>query len=340
MSEYKNCPYCAEQILAKAVKCKHCQSTMEEMPADKQEKDPADTAPDPEEKVSATPPPPPPPPPPAGHGVATATSTGNKGGFWKTFGIVLGTVIGLAALGFAALVVYHLIVPTEIEVINVKTATEITVDGYPVNPTDKFYVDAGQIFLTMEVKNAPSGTKLTSNWYYEDEDALFVNAFFEIPQGDSTPYFYFVPEADWPEGSYRIELTIDDEIVATARFQVEVKTGTISYAWEGEPGEYHGQLRSGVPHGYGTWQGASDGIYEGEWADGQFHGYGTFDSSYVFYEGDWVENVPHGFGTLTIYGDFSYTGGFKEGNLHGEGVLTEADGTVTEGTWIDGELVE
>ncbi len=28
MSEYKECPYCGEQILAKAVKCKHCQSML------------------------------------------------------------------------------------------------------------------------------------------------------------------------------------------------------------------------------------------------------------------------------------------------------------------------
>ncbi|MGQ9498541.1 MAG: hypothetical protein ACUVSP_09715, partial [Desulfotomaculales bacterium] len=28
MSEYKECPYCGEEILAKAVKCKHCQSML------------------------------------------------------------------------------------------------------------------------------------------------------------------------------------------------------------------------------------------------------------------------------------------------------------------------
>lgn len=28
MSEHKECPYCGEQILAKAVKCKHCQSML------------------------------------------------------------------------------------------------------------------------------------------------------------------------------------------------------------------------------------------------------------------------------------------------------------------------
>ncbi len=30
MSEYKECPYCAEQILARAVKCKHCRSALEQ----------------------------------------------------------------------------------------------------------------------------------------------------------------------------------------------------------------------------------------------------------------------------------------------------------------------
>ena len=36
----------------------------------------------------------------------------------------------------------------------------------------------------------------------------------------------------------------------------------------------------------------------------------------------------------------TYEGGWKEGRKHGEGVLTEADGTVTEGEWVDGELKE
>ncbi len=58
MSDYKECPYCAEQILVKAIKCKHCHSMLEESPA---EEIVGPSAP-PEPAKQAVPSAPPPPP--------------------------------------------------------------------------------------------------------------------------------------------------------------------------------------------------------------------------------------------------------------------------------------
>ena len=59
MAEYKECPYCAEQILSKAVKCKHCKSMLEE--PTQETPSPSEPQQPPEKEPERDFPPPPPP---------------------------------------------------------------------------------------------------------------------------------------------------------------------------------------------------------------------------------------------------------------------------------------
>ena len=65
MSENKNCPYCGEQILLAAKKCKHCRSMVDEVAPSGSSATPPPPPPPPPPPISGSAPPPPPPPRPA-----------------------------------------------------------------------------------------------------------------------------------------------------------------------------------------------------------------------------------------------------------------------------------
>jgi len=347
MSEYRECPFCAEQILIKAKKCKHCQSMIDEQEdvkppkktddKIKEEKPVEAVAPPP---VSKTPPPPPAPPssitipPPS---ASPAYSGGAKSSPLKTVFIVLGSIVGLLILAFIFLVIYGLANPGALEVERIATALSVDADGRAVDPTDTFYPDSGSIYVTVELSKVPADTVLSFKWYFLDADYLIDSYNLNLPRGAKYANSW-LPLDEWPDGAYQVDVSVDEEIIASTKFTVVIETGTIPYQFEGDQGEYRGQLLSGIPHGQGYWEGRIDGSYDGEWAFGLPHGFGFFDSSTAAYEGYWLNGNPHGEGVLVMYNEFVFTGNFKEGNPHGVGNILFEDGTVIEGEWFEGEL--
>jgi serine/threonine protein kinase len=139
-------------------------------------------------------------------------------------------------------------------------------------------------------------------------------------------------------------------------------------------GDYTGNLKNGQPDGYGVFT-FSKASYEGNFVNGIPHGEGTLIRSYITgsygnfeYTGDFVNGKYEGQGTLIcsysndtynnseytgdfVNGEFEgqgklirpnnwekeYTGSFKNGELHGSGVMVDANGTIFEGTWKNGQ---
>ncbi len=335
MTDYRDCPFCAEKILIKAKKCKHCQSMINDAADNRQQQEfegkkeallSKDDGPPPASSAFSPPPPP-------------VTAGKKQGGPLKTILIVVGSIVGFVALVFIAMFIYFMVNPADLEVESVATALSVDEDGRAVDPTDTFYPDSGEIYVALEINNIPANTILESSWYFEDDDYFIDSASIELPRGQAYAYFHLFIE-DWPVGSYRVDLSVDDEIIATARFGVVIETGTISYEYEGDQGEYSGQLRTGLRHGQGYWENEAGDLYDGEWAFGLPHGFGFFDSSTAAYEGYWFEGNLHGEGILVMYDEFIFTGSFKEGDLHGQGRLEFEDGTVIEGEWYEGELLD
>lgn len=98
-------------------------------------------------------------------------------------------------------------------------------------------------------------------------------------------------------------------------------------------GKYTGEVKNGIPHGYGTMVYTDGARYEGEWKDGLrdgqgTHTYSTFTIDQGKYVGEWKDNKKNGQGTLTISSSSrshsEYVGEWKDDLEHGQGTLTDS----------------
>lgn len=101
---------------------------------------------------------------------------------------------------------------------------------------------------------------------------------------------------------------------------------------------YRGELKNGQRHGRGIMKYASGCEYQGEWVADQRQGYGeqTWQDNpkYISYRGYWAQNLPNGTGTMAYRSGQVYTGGFKNARLQGEAWMTDANGHVRHGNFV------
>ena len=84
-------------------------------------------------------------------------------------------------------------------------------------PTDTFY-------LIVELNNAPDDTTVRAVWYAVDGgDVAPANTLIDeatLTSGSGTLTFDLVSDTQWPPGTYRVELYLNDEIAQTLEFSV------------------------------------------------------------------------------------------------------------------------
>lgn len=80
--------------------------------------------------------------------------------------------------------------------------------------------------------------------------------------------------------------------------------------------------------------------YIGRTQDDLFSGFGVYIKGEDLYIGTFRESKPNGFLNWYKNGVLYYSGEWADGNFHGKGVLYKEDGTVKEGTWNNGELIQ
>ena len=86
------------------------------------------------------------------------------------------------------------------------------------SPTDTFY-------LLVELANAPDDTTVRAVWYAVDVgDVAPANTLIDeatLTSGSGTLTFDLVSDTQWPPGTYRVELYLNDELSQTLEFSVE-----------------------------------------------------------------------------------------------------------------------
>ena len=85
------------------------------------------------------------------------------------------------------------------------------------SPTDTFY-------LLVELNNAPDDTTVRAVWYAVDVgDVAPANTLIDeatLTSGSATLTFDLVSDTQWPPGTYRVELYLNDELSQTLDFSV------------------------------------------------------------------------------------------------------------------------
>lgn len=132
-----------------------------------------------------------------------------------------------------------------------------------------------------------------------------------------------------------------------ARKLAEREAVSLCYNHKGEKilGIYDGELKNGLPTGYGILHCDDGDRYEGEFALGRFNGYGKSirENGDIRYEGDYKAGLFNNQGTyyylsMDKQGRKYYKGGFVNGKRAGKGELVWNNGTVYIGNFVDNEM--
>ena len=100
-------------------------------------------------------------------------------------------------------------------------------EGEEGDPTDVFAPDTASIFLHAELLDMVDGTKLSGTWIAEKTDAAPPNYKIDsttLAAGGNMKEATFSitkPNAGWPVGDYRVDMTINGQTVKSAKFRVE-----------------------------------------------------------------------------------------------------------------------
>jgi len=97
----------------------------------------------------------------------------------------------------------------------------------PVEPTNTFTTDASEIFCSVKLSNAPSGTEISSEWIYvKGETGEVVNYLIDtwntVTGGSGYLSFSITrPDAGWPAGDYKVVLYLDGNEASSVSFKVQ-----------------------------------------------------------------------------------------------------------------------
>lgn len=131
-----------------------------------------------------------------------------------------------------------ILVTITLQACNVSTAslsdTKLCVDadnaGVCSSDSSTFETTTPEIFLSANLNNAPSGTKVTGTWRYikgelgnDPQDIDSVTA--EAKEGGSQPYTSAItsPTAGWPKGDYEVTITLssDNSTPVVKKFSIQ-----------------------------------------------------------------------------------------------------------------------
>lgn len=101
----------------------------------------------------------------------------------------------------------------------------MSLDEAGTQPTT-VYPDDATFYAVVELANAPDDTVVRAEWYAVNAEGEEPNTFigeFSLTSGDGQLVFNLTNEPGllWPDGTYRVDLFLNDELATSLEFQVQ-----------------------------------------------------------------------------------------------------------------------
>lgn len=180
-----------------------------------------------------------------------------------------------------------------------------------------------------------------------DEDELIVEDYVTFTRaGKSFDIDKFLRAHESEESSSEVSSSEMSSSEVSETTSVTDMTLTLTFSYGERTGTYTGEMRDGLPNGYGAFSSVNDEgtdwVYEGDWVDGHYSGYGSTTFADGYYETGYYENdYLNGEGSLYLDGVLVYSGNFEDDYYHGFGTLYNYHGDVIySGEWYYGYISE
>ncbi len=89
----------------------------------------------------------------------------------------------------------------------------------PVQKTNVFAPSTSVVYVCGKISNAPSDTKVQSQWFYENE--FITSAEITVSGTDTFSFSLAGPATGWPAGNYAVKLLLDGREKTTLTFKVQ-----------------------------------------------------------------------------------------------------------------------
>ncbi len=106
---------------------------------------------------------------------------------------------------------------------DLQTAVSINENSEPTALSDVFLMSSSIIYVTGVLNDAPTGTNMQADWYYNDSDPAYLIASAELTTIESTSPFHFSllqPDNGFPSGAYEVQLSVDGTYQTSVYFTV------------------------------------------------------------------------------------------------------------------------
>jgi hypothetical protein len=105
------------------------------------------------------------------------------------------------------------------KVMNIEVGRAVGADKRISDETDSFK-PKDTIYVSVETEGTSPGARLAAHWTYQDGQVVKDDETSIAPSGRAATEFHISKPGGWPQGDYKVEVTLDGASAGTKSFKV------------------------------------------------------------------------------------------------------------------------